>query len=41
MLNLINQEKDTKLNQFFFQTVFEVDLNISLQWCIIVQNIDK
>ena len=27
-----NQEKDSKLTQFFFQTVYDMDLNISLQW---------
>ena len=32
---LINQEKDTKLTQFFFQTIYEMNLNISLQWQII------
>ena len=32
-----NQEKDSKLTQFSFQTVYDMDINIYLQRWIILQ----
>ena len=35
-----NQIKNTNLTYFFFQTLYEMNLNISLQWLIILQSIN-